>query len=566
MQTESGTKPLAQEEEIVLTFPDGRKVNPWLVLLSLIVGLFMALLDATIVNVAFNAIQTELNSDPTTTSWVLNAYSLTFAVLLVTAGRLADQFGRKRIFMLGMIFFSLGSLLCATAPSIEWLITFRAVQAVGASALNPISLAIITIAFPPHKRGAAIGMWGALTGLAMGLGPVIGGFLVENFEWRSIFFVNLPFCLAGLLMVWRFVPENFDANAPRSLDYIGTVLMSVSLLCLVMAIMQGNDWGWSDGRMLALFGGAFLALTLFILAELKQKYPIIDFRLFKTQSFTASNLAMFLFGVGIQAGMLILVLYLIMARGYTELNAAYALLPMPVAGFVASGIFGSFSRKADLRLVGIVGILMSGGGLLLLAQIEVEASYWEVAWRAIFVGIGLGVCFMTYSTIVLSEVPHSKVGVGSGVFNTFRQIGFALGVAILMSFFTEQMKDNLNTARAHAIALVRVESSIPPVAQEMIVQQLEKMGGTMTSRGQGGGQSLDLAVMTAKLPDSAAIKPQLNKLSEQLGAEIKGAVVKSFTATWWLGGLILLSGLIPGIFARSRQPVENKPEVMTGAV
>jgi EmrB/QacA subfamily drug resistance transporter len=560
MQTQNNAiaKPVvrtAQEEEFKeLYLRNGKKANPWLVLVSLILGLFMALLDATIVNIALTAISTELNTELSTATWVLNSYSLVFAVLLVTVGRLADQFGRKRIFMTGMVLFSLGSLLCATAPNIETLIGFRALQAIGASALNPISLAIITMVFPPKRRGAAIGIWGALTGIAMAMGPIVGGFLVENFDWRSIFFVNLPFCALGLFMVWQFVPETRDPAAPRSIDWLGTLLLTVSLFCLVLAIMKGNEWGWFSAGILLLFAGFAVALVLFVLAETYQKHPIIEFKLFKIRSFITSNLAMFTFGMGIQAAMLILVIYFIMSRGYTQLEAAYALLPMPVAGFFMSGMFGMFSRKMDLRWAGIAALLLSGGGLVSLSFLDYRASYLDIAIRGVLIGTGLGLSFMTFSNIVLSEVPFIKMGVASGVFNTFRQIGFALGVAILVSFFSGQLTDRMQTASNNAISLVRNEASIPAPVKEMITEQFKKMSGQADMNSGSSMSQFNLSDMVSKMPGGEALKPQLDALNEKIGLEFKKAIADSFSITWLLGGIIILLGIIPAAFTRHVHP------------
>ncbi|MEI7555701.1 MFS transporter [Candidatus Chlorohelix sp.] len=567
MQVTNKHKPVTSaesENQAVMRFPDGRPINPWLVLVSLVMGLFMALLDGTIVNIAYNAISTELKSDTITTSWVLNAYNLVFAVLLVTMGRLADQFGRKRVFMSGMVLFTIGSLLCAVAPSIEWLIGFRAVQGIGAAALNPISLAIITIVFPPEKRGAAIGIWGAITGMAMALGPIIGGFLVDNYDWRSIFFVNIPVCIVALFMVWRNVPENRDPNTSSAIDLPGMILLSVSLLCLVLAIINGNSWGWGSAGIIGMFVGSVLAMALFIIVELKEKHPIIDFSLFRIRSFIASNFAMFLFGIGIQAGMLMLVLYFITSRGYNELEAAYALLPMPIAGFITSGVFGMFSRKANLRYVAMGGLIVSGVGLLSFFSLDYNSEYIQVIWRGVLVGIGLGTSFMTFSNIVLSEVPHSKAGVGSGVFNTFRQIGFALGVAIMISFFAGQVKDNMVDAKARVVEIIRSDATIPEIARTMIVQQFDKMGAQGGASMQSGkSQAFDLVTMSKGMPGMEAIQPQLAVLNTKIGNEFNKASVDAFRYTWLLGGIFILLGVIPASFARHLK--NAKPEASSGA-
>ena len=375
----------------VLTLPGGRAVNPWLVLLSIMLGFFMSLLDATITNIALTNIQTNLKTDLTTVSWIINAYSIAFAALLVTMGRFADQFGRKRVFMTGMIIFSLSSLLCALAPTIELLIAFRVLQGIGAAALNSVSLAIITGVFPPQKRGTAIGIWGALAGLAAAVGPVLGGLLlsIPSFNlgdwqidsWRWIFFVNIPFCIAGLFMIARNVPEMRDPNASSKIDYAGLLTLSAGMICLSLALIEGNDWNW-DGRVIGLFVAAIVALGLFAVVELRQKQPILDFSLFRIRSFSAANLVMFMFSVAAQGAFLIYVLYFINAQGKSALDAAYAIIPLPLASFVISAISSRFNSKVNPKYVAIAGMAIFGLGFLSLYTIDVDSGYLDTAWRA----------------------------------------------------------------------------------------------------------------------------------------------------------------------------------------
>lgn len=276
----------------------GQPVRPWVALAAVLIGFCMAILDTTIVNIAIPSMQTSLKADLTSISWVLNAYNLVYAVLLVTAGRFADQYGRKRLFMLGMILFSLGSLCCGLAqafgqisgtPAINWLIGFRALQGTGTAALAPVSLAIILAVFPAEKRGAAIGAWGALAGLAGALGAVIGGFLIQTFGWPWIFFVNLPVCLVGLVMLVLFVPETRDPHVGKRMDVPGMLTLTVALFCLVLAIIEGNDWNWTSLPILALFGAALASLILFVFVEVRQQEPIVNFSLLKARSFTGGE-------------------------------------------------------------------------------------------------------------------------------------------------------------------------------------------------------------------------------------------------------------------------------------
>jgi EmrB/QacA subfamily drug resistance transporter len=534
-----------------MPLPGGRTLNPWLALAALLFGFFMSLLDATIVNIALTDIETRLNTDLTTVSWVLNAYNLVFAVLLVTMGRFADQFGRKRLFMIGMVLFSVGSLLCAVSPNIGFLIGSRAIQAIGAAALNPVSLAIITVIFPPQKRGAAIGIWGALAGLASAIGPVLGGFLVQTFDWRAIFFVNLPFCIVGLYMVYMFVPENKDPAATRRIDIPGLLTLTAGMFCLVLAIIQGNDWGWTSPGTLGLLAGGVVGIGLFILVETRIAQPILDFTLFKYRSFTMVNITMFMFSVAVTGVFLLLVLYFISARNLSELNAAYALLPLPIASFIVSGFSGRFSNKINQRWQGIAGMALLTIGFLLLATLDYQSSYFDVAWRSVILGAAVGLCFISFPTMVLGEIPHSKVGVGSGTFNTARQIGFALGVAILISLFTGQMKDNIPVAATSAIQIVQSDTQLPAQVKSAIAGALQAASQQAGSTESRNSNQFDLTTLADKIPNGQALKPELAKLQGRIGEQFLMATVKSFTFTWLASALVALIGLITAFFIRT---------------
>ncbi len=548
-----------------LTLPGGRTVNPWMVLASLMFGFFMSLLDATIVNIALPNIQDKLQTDLTTVSWVLNAYNLVFAVLLVTMGRFADQYGRKRLFMIGMVLFSLGSLLCAVSPNIGFLIGARALQAIGSAALNPVSLAVITVVFPANKRGAAIGVWGAAAGLAAALGPVLGGVLVQAFDWRWIFFINLPFCIVGLFMVYRYMPETKDANATKSVDILGLLTLTLGMFCLVLAIIQGSDWGWTDGRTLGLFAGSVLGFVLFFFVEVKQAQPILDFKLFRIRSFSAANASIFMFSVAIQGAFLMLVLFFTNAQGYDQIGAAYGLIPLPLASFVVSAVAGrlSGSGKLNPRIMGIIGIGTVAVGLGLLVTLGPTDGYFDTAWRAVIIGLGMGLCFTSFPTMALADVPRNKVGVGSGAFNTFRQLGFALGVAILIGLFTTALKDDLAQARTRSAEIVRAETRLPEGLRTSIATGLlsannaaQSGGGEASNSRNGGQQQVDLIKQIETNPNIPAavkaqvepLRPVLLDLNRRIAFEFKTGVVQAFSLIWLVATVIAILGLIPAFF------------------
>jgi len=474
-------------------------------------------------------------------------------------GRFADQYGRKRIFLLGMVIFSVGSLLCALAPTIasltgvagiDWLIGARAFQAIGAASLNPVSLAIIMAVFPRERRGAAIGIWGALSGIAAATGPVLGGYLVQNFDWRWIFFVNLPFCIIGLFMVAMFVPETREPGVSRRIDIPGIITLSAAVFCLVLAIIQGNDWGWSSTPILSLFGGTVLATILFFVVELKVKEPIIDFSLFKIGSFTSASFAMFVFGIAIQGAFLILVLYFIYAQGYTQLNAAYAILPIPVASFIVSAFSGAFSQKINPRISALLGMTLLAVGFFLLFTLNVNSTLLDTIWRGLIIGAGMGMCFQSFPNIALSEVPRAKLGVGSGVFNTFRQIGFVLGVAILISLFVGQIQTNITRASNNAIQIVQNDTAIPAQFRPLIINGLKQAVNNAGNSQQLSSQNVDLTQFANNAPPQfrARARASLKALGDKITAEFQKGVVQSFTATWLAAAFAAVVGVLLTFF------------------
>lgn len=559
-----------QWEQPTFTLRNGKAANPWLVLVALMFGFFMSLLDVTIVNIALSDIVTKLNTDLTTATWVLNSYSLVFAVLLVSVGRFADQFGRKLAFMCGMVIFSLGSLLCAISPSIEILIAARSFQAIGAAALNPISLAIIISVFPPQKRGAAIGLWGAASGIASAIGPVLGGFLVENFDWRAIFFVNLPFCIIGLIMVALFVPETRQPGSNKGIDIPGLLTLSLSMFCLVLAIMQGNAWGWTSPTILSLFGAMIICFILFIIVEVKQKDPIVDFSLFKIRSFTASNISMFLFGISIQGAFLMAVLYYINAQGYDQLHAAYAILPIPLTSFVISALSGAFSRFLNPRVMGSVGLAALTVGFILIYFTNADTSYPDMAWRLGFLGIGMGLCFQNFPSFAMTDVPRAKLGVGSGIFNTFRQIGFALGVAILIAVFTNQITVNIDQARQNSIQMVSQDNKLPAQLRDGIVDGLKKSASNNNAvsgeaaSSSSNQNSFDLTKLADQIPGpmGQALKPELKSLNDRIAHEFKSGAIDTFRTTWLIAAIFGAIGTIVSLLTaiERRKPAPTDAE------
>ena len=292
----------------------------WFILAAVSLGMFMTLLDVTIVNIAIPAIITDMHTTVANASWVIDAYSLTLAVLFLSMGSLADKLGRKLVFLVGLSVFSIFSLLCGLAPTIGWLVIFRVGQGIGGAAMTPLSLAILLSVFPRRQHGMAVGIWGGLTAIAGALGPSLGGLLIEYGSWHWVFFINVPIGVGAFIFGWFVLPKVKEALSESRVDYVGVAISAVGLFCLVFALIQANAWGWTSWRVLALFAVAAASYPLFMWWEGHTSSPMFDLKLLRIRSFTAANTAMMFTGVTMGGGMFLLVIFLVSVLGYSELH------------------------------------------------------------------------------------------------------------------------------------------------------------------------------------------------------------------------------------------------------
>jgi EmrB/QacA subfamily drug resistance transporter len=387
-------------------------------------------MDVTIVNVALPAIQQDLHARLAGLQWILDAYTLVVASFLMLAGSISDRFGRRRVFQTGLAVFTIGSLLCSRAGTIDQLIWFRALQGFGASMLNPVALSIIANAFPgPKERGRAIGIWGAVAGLSLGLGPVIGGALTEAIGWRSIFWINVPIGITAALLAAGFVPESKAARA-RPFDPVGQALVLIGLATLTWGVIEGPHEGWGSGLILALFATATVAILAFVLYEPRRRDPLLELRFFRSVPFSSATL------LGVSAfscfsGFLFLnALYLQQVRGFSAFQTGLFTLPLAIMMVVLSPWSG--------RLVGRYGsrpsLLASGGGfvastLILTGLGQHTSARWLLLAYALF-GVGLGMVNPAISNSAVAGMPLSQAGVAAAIASTSRQVGAAIGVAV----------------------------------------------------------------------------------------------------------------------------------------
>lgn len=472
--------------------PDPRR---WWALAATSFGLFMALLDVTIVNVALPTIGDDLNASFADLQWVINAYALSLAVFLVTAGRLGDIFGRKRLFMLGLGLFALGSLICGLSGNftvgsfshVQVLIAARAFQGIGGAIMLPLALAIIAATFTGRERGTAIGIYGGVSGLAVAVGPVIGGILVSSFGWQSIFYVNVPIGILGIAMVAWAVTESFDRTAPRSVDVFGLITLSISLFCLVLALIQGSDAdkGWSSPYILTLFAIAAVALVIFIIGELRLKSPMVDPRLFGNASFTGAAIVAFALSAGLYALFFFLTLYFQNYLGYSALQTGLRFLPLSGLTLIVAPIAGALTHRVGPKLIMSVGMAFGVAAVLLMTIItpaDTQSDWVRLLPAFVLGGIASGMVSPVISNVAVSTVHYDRAGMASGISGVCRQIGTAFGIAFLGAVLTNQYNNSIQSGISQ-LAVPHVPPAQSQSILHSIITNLQQAGVFAASTG-----------------------------------------------------------------------------------
>jgi EmrB/QacA subfamily drug resistance transporter len=396
-------------------------------------SILLVSLDNTIVNVALPTIHRDLGASLSQLQWILDAYTVVLATLLILSGSIADRIGRKRVFALGLGLFSLGSLLCSTAPSPGWLIAFRALQGVGGSMLNPVAMSIIRNVFTdPRERAQAIGVWGGVVGISMALGPVVGGALTHAAGWRSIFWINVPIGILAIVLVARLVPESRAAR-PRRLDPIGQVLAMVFLGALTYAIIEGGDAGWSSTRVQVSSTLAVAAVMGFVAHERRAPEPLIDLRFFRSVPFTGATLTAIAAFIALGGFLLVTNLYLQVDRGLSPVHGGLYTLPMAALAFVAAPLSGRIVGRHGARVPLVLGGLGLAGGSLILTQLTPTTTTAELLLAYSVFGLGFGMVNPPITNAAVSGMPADQAGVAAAVASTSRLVGISLGVAIIGS-------------------------------------------------------------------------------------------------------------------------------------
>jgi EmrB/QacA subfamily drug resistance transporter len=403
----------------------------WWALGAMCFALFMIMLDNTVVNVALPSIQRSLNASTSSLEWTVNAYTLTFAVLLVTGGRLGDLFGRRKVFLAGVVIFAGASAAIGFSPSDTWLVAWRAVQGSGSALMMPATLSIITNAFPPEERGKAIGTWAGVSAMALAIGPVVGGFLVESVSWQSIFFLNLPVAVGAVVIALFAVRESRDETVARSVDIPGVLTLTIGLAALVLALVEGNTWHWGSTRELAMFAIAIVGLSAFAIVERRRESPMVDFSFFRSRTFLGANIVAFIVSFAMLAMFFFLALYMQNIRGYSPLEAGVRFLPSTMMIIVIAPLAGRLADRIGSRPLITFGLLCVSGALFWQSHLTVSSGYGTLLPGFVLMGIGMGFVMSPMSLAAMNAVDRSKAGVASGILSMNRMVGGTFGVAIL---------------------------------------------------------------------------------------------------------------------------------------
>ena len=505
----------------------------WWTLGAMCFALFMIMLDNTVVNVALPSIERDLGSSISALEWTVSGYTLAFAVTLVTGGRLGDIFGRRRAFLFGVVLFALSSATAGLAPDTTSLIVSRVVQGIGAGFMMPATLSIVTNAFHPSERGKAIGTWAGVSALALAIGPVLGGFLTEHVSWRAIFYINIPVAAAAVVATLFAVKESRDETVGREVDYLGVATLTGGLTALVLALIEGNAWGWGSASILGLLAGSVVLLAAFVLVELKVKTPMVEFRLFASRNFVGSNVVALIVTFAMLAQFFFLALYMQNILGYSPLQAGVRFLPATLMIVAIAPIAGRLTDRIGARIPIAVGLSLVSLAMFWLTTIDTSTTYGDLFPSFVLMGIGMALVMSPMSTAAMNAVADAKAGIASGILSMNRMIGGTLGVAVIGAVFQGAARSRLDDLLAGSGLTAAQRSDI--------------------AQGLGGGQS----TVPAGVDHSQAV---------QVSAAAHDAFIDAFASSMRVAAGVAVAGVVVAVtLIRSRREPQPQPAAAAAA-
>ena len=487
----------------------------------------MVMLDNTVVNLALPKISAELSAGLNELQWIIDAFTLPLAALMLTGGTLGDLYGRKRAFLAGLGIFTLGSLICALSPSIHLLIGARALQGVGAAIMMPATLAILTNTFhDPRERAQAIGIWAGVSGIALALGPALGGLMVDAWNWQSIFYINVPIGVIAFVIAILVVPESKNHEG-RNLDIPGQILAVVGLAALTFAFIEANSYGWRSATIIALLVAGAAVLAAFGFWETRAKSPMLRLDFFKNVTFTGANLVGLTVSFGFIGVILFLSLFMQQVQGFTATQAGVRQLAATIAVMVFAIVSGRVVAKIGARVPITIGMLLVGGAFLAFTTVQADTPYGSYWWMLTLMGIGLGLVMSPMTTAVMSTVPQARAGMASATLNTTRQVGGVFGIAVLGAIVTSSYTAHFKAALA--------QLDLSPMVTQTVLKMAEQRGTpdpTQLAAAKAAGVPVDQIMIALKDTFTDGIRHGL----------------------WYAAAVVLAGALVGAIMIRGTAP------------
>ncbi|WNS41317.1 MFS transporter [Paenibacillus sp. MMS20-IR301] len=432
---------------------------------AIVLGFFMALLDTTIVNIALPEMTRHFGGSVSQISWVVNGYNLAFAVFILTASRLADQFGRKKVFLAGVVLFTLSSLVAGFSSSLSMLIAMRVIQGLAGAVIVPVTIPLTTTTFPKEMHGLIIGIWGAVSGVAAALGPALGGILTQKLSWEWIFYVNVPLGVLSIVLTLIFIKESRDNTAGRSIDYGGILGITGGMFFITYGLIKVQDYGWGSRMFLSLLAAGVLFVVFFFLTQYRGKQPMLPLSLLRIRAFNSTSVSMIILGAALMNISLLTSFYLTRVMGISELRAGLVLSMMAVGSIISSAISGPLSAKYGSSLFAAAGMLLIGGATYSMSSLQADSTLGAVMLRLALAGFGVGLSMAPVMSSAIRVVPDDKVGIASGVTNMAKALGSVIGVAIIVTVLqhnTEQRAEAVQAraAEAQPLAVIRQQAAV----------------------------------------------------------------------------------------------------------
>jgi len=507
-------------------------INPWIIAISVMLATFMEVLDTSVVNVSLPHIAGSLSATIDESTWTVTSYLVANAIILPMTGWLASAFGRKRLLMLSVVGFTGASFLCGFAPTLGSLIFFRIIQGATGGALQPLSQAVLLEAFPPNERGKAMGFWGLGVVVAPILGPVLGGWLTDNYSWRWVFYINIPVGIASLVMTKMFIFDPpYLRQKSRGVDYWGIGMLAVGIGALQILLDKGQEEDWFQSHlMVALAAIAIVMLTIFVIHELMTDDPVVDLRVFKARSYAVGVFLMTVVGFVLYGSLVLLPIMLQTLLGYPSLQAGIAMAPRGVGAFFMMPLTGLMTGKFDARKLLTAGLIIGGVTLLWLSLLNLQSGYWDIFWPQLIQGVGMSLLFVPLTTVSMDPIPRERMGNATSLFNLMRNIGGSIGIAVTGTMIARHSQANTATLGAHV-------TQFDPNTQSIFYQ--------MRSAFMAAGADM----VTATERAYAAI----------FGMVQRQATMVAFVGLFWLLGVIFLV-MIPLVLLMKR-PEHGGPAV-----